>query len=245
MNNLKISGYVTKQGAKDNGKTTRFSINVYKGKDKDGKKQSFFLNVKTIGNVNIQPSDYVEIDGWLDRFTYNDKDYYEVSVMADKIKVVITNKQKAVKIPTGIRMLVRRCCNAVLKLENFEGPAEISVTFTDNAGIRELNKQYRDKDIDTDVLSFPMGENGVYDIDMETGAKILGDVVISMEKARDQAERFGHSFQREVGYLTAHSVLHLLGYDHIDNLEKVRMREKEELVMEQLGLPASSSYIIS
>ena len=66
-----------------------------------------------------------------------------------------------------------------------------------------------------------------------------------MDKARDQAERFGHSFQREVGYLTAHSVLHLLGYDHIDNLEKVRMREKEELVMEQLGLPASSSYIIS
>ena len=164
--------------------------------------------------------------------------------MADKIKVIITNKQKTVKIPTGIRMLVRRCCNAVLKLEKFEGPAEISVTFTDNAGIRELNRQYRDKDIDTDVLSFPMGGNGVYDVDMETGAKILGDVVISMEKARDQAERFGHSFQREVGYLTAHSVLHLLGYDHIDNLEKVRMREKEELVMEQLGLPASSSYIL-
>ena len=164
--------------------------------------------------------------------------------MADKIKVIITNKQKTVKIPPGIRMLVRRCCNAVLKLENFEGPAEISVTFTDNAGIRELNKQYRDKDIDTDVLSFPMGENGVYDIDMETGAKILGDVVISMEKARDQAERFGHSFQREVGYLTAHSVLHLLGYDHVDNLERVRMREKEELIMEQLGLPASSSYIL-
>ena len=164
--------------------------------------------------------------------------------LADKIKVIITNNQKTVKIPTGIRMLVRRCCNAVLKLENFEGPAEISVTFTDNEGIRELNRQYRDKDIDTDVLSFPMGENGVYDVDMETGAKILGDVVISMEKARDQAERFGHSFQREVGYLTAHSVLHLLGYDHIDNLEKVRMREKEELVMDQLGLPASSSYII-
>lgn len=163
--------------------------------------------------------------------------------MADKIKVVITNKQKAVKIPTGIRMLVRRCCNAVLKLENFEGPAEISVTFTDNAGIRELNRQYRDKDIDTDVLSFPMGENGVWDVDMETGAKILGDIVISMEKARDQAERYGHSFQREVGYLTAHSMLHLLGYDHVDNLEKVRMREKEELIMEQLGLPASSSYI--
>ena len=71
-----------------------------------------------------------------------------------------------------------------------------------------------------------------------------GDVVISMEKARDQAELFGHSLQREVGYLTAHSVLHLLGYDHMEKLERVRMREKEELVMEQLGLPASSSYIV-
>ena len=161
-----------------------------------------------------------------------------------KIRVVITNKQKAVKIPTGIRMLVRRCCNAVLQLEKFEGSAEISVTFTANAGIRELNRQYRDKDIETDVLSFPMGENGVYDTDMETGAKILGDVVISMEKARDQAELYGHSLQREVGYLTAHSVLHLLGYDHMENLERVRLREKEELVMEQLGLPASSSYIV-
>ena len=162
----------------------------------------------------------------------------------NKIRVVITNKQKAVKIPTGIRMLVRRCCNAVLKLEKFERPAEISVTFVDNAQIKELNKQYRDKDIETDVLSFPMGENGVYDKDIETGAQILGDVVISMEKARDQAELYGHSFQREVGYLTAHSVLHLLGYDHIDNMERVRMREKEELIMEQLGLPASSSYIV-
>ena len=165
--------------------------------------------------------------------------------MADnKIRVVITNKQKTVKIPTGIRMLVRRCCNAVLKLEQFEGPAEISITFTDNKGIQELNKQYRDKDIETDVLSFPMGETGVYDTDMETGAKILGDVVISMEKARDQAQLYGHSLQREVGYLTAHSVLHLLGYDHMENLDRVRMREKEELVMEQLGLPASSSYIV-
>ncbi len=161
-----------------------------------------------------------------------------------KIKVIITNKQKTVKIPTGIRMLVRRCCNAVLQLEKFESSAEISVTFTDNAGIRELNKQYRNKDIETDVLSFPMGENGVYDDNPETGAKILGDVVISMEKARDQAELYGHSLQREVGYLTAHSVLHLLGYDHMENLERVRMREKEELVMELLGLPASSSYIV-
>jgi len=152
--------------------------------------------------------------------------------MADnKIRVVITNKQKTVKIPTGIRMLVRRCCNAVLQLEKFQGPAEISVTFTDNTGIKELNKQYRDKDIETDVLSFPMGENGVYDTDMETGAKILGDVVISMEKARDQAELYGHSLQREIGFLTVHSMLHLLGYDHLDEgEEKRRMRQREEAI---------------
>ena len=158
----------------------------------------------------------------------------------NKIRVIITNNQKTVKIPTGLRMLVRRCCNAVLKLEKFQGPAEISVTFTDNAQIKVLNAQYRNKDIETDVLSFPMGENGKYDLNMETGAQILGDIVISMEKAVEQADRYGHSLQREVGYLTAHSMLHLLGYDHEDNME----REKEELVMELLGLPASSSYIV-
>ncbi len=163
----------------------------------------------------------------------------------NKIRVIITNNQKAVKIPTGLRMLIRRCCHAVLQLEEFTEPAEISVTFTDNENIRKLNAQYRGIDSETDVLSFPMGENGQYDTNLETGAKILGDVVISMEKAVEQAEAFGHSLQREVGYLTAHSVLHLLGYDHMEALEKVRMREKEELVMERLGLPASSSYIVS
>ncbi|MGN0537101.1 MAG: rRNA maturation RNase YbeY [Acutalibacteraceae bacterium] len=163
----------------------------------------------------------------------------------DKIKVIITNKQKEVKIPTGLRMLIRRCCNAVLKLENFQGSVEVSVTLVNNAQIKELNAQYRDKDSVTDVLSFPMGENGVYDIDPNTGAKLLGDIVISMETAIEQADRFGHSLQREVGYLTAHSMLHLLGYDHEDNgLQRMRMREKEEQVMTQLGLPSSSSYVL-
>lgn len=162
----------------------------------------------------------------------------------NKLRVIISNKQKDVEIPTGVRMLVRRCCHAVLELENFEGYAEISVTFVNNEQIRELNNHYRNKDSATDVLSFPMGENGKYDTDLETGAQILGDVVISMEKVVEQAERFGHSLQREIGYLTAHSVLHLLGYDHMTNLEKVHMREKEELVMNQLGLPGSTSYTL-
>ena len=163
--------------------------------------------------------------------------------MMDKIRVIITNKQKEVKIPTGLRMLVRRCCNAVLKLEEFEGSAEISVTFVNDLQIQELNKQYRDKDVPTDVLSFPMGENGSYNIDPTTGAQILGDIVISMEKAVEQAERYGHSMQREVGYLTAHSMLHLLGYDHEEGgFGRIKMREKEEIVMRQLGLPGTTSY---
>ena len=163
----------------------------------------------------------------------------------DKIRVIIENKQKAVKIPTGLRMLIRRCCNAVLTMEKFQGSAEISVTFVDNNQIQELNKQYHQKDTPTDVLSFPMGENGVYDIDHTTGAKILGDVVISIETAVEQARRYCHSLEREVAYLTAHSVLHLLGYNHEEGgLARVRMREKEELVMAELGLPSSSSYVL-
>lgn len=160
----------------------------------------------------------------------------------DKIRVIITNSQKKVTIPTGLRMLIRRACTAVLRNEDFMGSAEISVTFVDNEQIRVLNAQYRDKDIETDVLSFPMGSDGVYDTNLDTGAKILGDVVISMEKALEQSDLYGHSFEREVGYLTVHSVLHLLGYDHMEPLDKVRMREKEEIVMEQLGLEVSLGY---
>lgn len=161
----------------------------------------------------------------------------------EKIRVIISNQQKQVKIPTGLRMLIRRCCHAVLHLEGFQDSAEISVSFVDNEQIREMNRQYRDRDSATDVLSFPMGENGQYDINHETGAKILGDIVISMPKAVEQAELYGHSLEREVGYLTAHSMLHLLGYDHENGgLARVRMREKEEQVMQELGLPASSSY---
>ncbi len=162
----------------------------------------------------------------------------------DKVRVIISDNQKEVKIPTGIRMLVRRCCVATLRNEKFEGSAEISVTFVDNEQIRELNKMHRKIDSNTDVLSFPMGENGVYDINPETGAKILGDVVISLQKAMEQADTYGHSFKREVGYLTVHSVLHLLGYDHQVPMERLRMREKEESVMMQVGLPGTLSYCL-
>ncbi len=163
----------------------------------------------------------------------------------NKIRVIIRNDQKTVKIPTGLRMIVRRSCNAVLKMEDFQGSAEINVIFVDNAQITELNKKHRNLDKPTDVLSFPLGKDGKYDVNPENGAFMLGDVVISVEKAYEQAKSYGHSFQREIGFLTAHSVLHLLGYDHeVGGIEKVRMREKEEKIMAQLGLPSTSTYVM-
>ncbi|MBE6885886.1 MAG: rRNA maturation RNase YbeY [Oscillospiraceae bacterium] len=164
----------------------------------------------------------------------------------DRIKVIITNNQKTVKIPTGLRLLIRRCCNAVLVNEEFKGDAEINVSLVDNEEIQILNKKFREKDYATDVLSFPLGENGVYDVNPENGAFQLGDVVISIEKAYEQAGLYGHSLQREVGFLTVHSVLHLLGYDHEQGgIDALRMREKEEEIMLKLGLPRGASYVIS
>ncbi len=163
----------------------------------------------------------------------------------DKIKVVIENKQKTVKIPTGVRLLIRRCCHAVLELEGFEGSAEVDVSFVNNDQIRAINREQRNLDVPTDVLSFPLGTDGVYDQNPATGAYMLGDIVISLERAEAQAEEYGHSFQREVGYLTVHSMLHLLGYDHVDGgLEAVRMREREEKVMQSVGLPRGASYVL-
>ena len=163
----------------------------------------------------------------------------------DAIKVVIVNHQKTVKIPTGIRLLIRRCCHAVLNNENFQGNAEVSVSFVDNAEIRLLNKKFRNKDIETDVLSFPLGENGVWDKNPKTGALMLGDIVISVEKAFEQAELYGHSLQREIGFLTVHSMVHLLGYDHENGgLELVHMREKEEAALADLGLSRGASYVM-
>lgn len=161
----------------------------------------------------------------------------------EKVKVIISNDQKETEIPRGIRLLIRRCCNAVLKEENFGADAEVSVRFVDNETIRELNAQFRNIDKATDVLSFPLGENGEYDTNYDTGAKLLGDIVISIPRAMEQAEAYNHSLQREIGFLTVHSMLHLLGYDHEDGgMEQVRMREKEETVLTKIGLKRDSSY---
>ena len=124
-------------------------------------------------------------------------------------------------------------------------PCEINVLVTDDAGIRAINRDYRDVDRATDVLSFPMfefepgelPEDLEFFLDPETGLLPLGDMTISLERARAQAEEFGHSAAREVGYLTVHSVLHLLGYDHVDEGPmKQQMRGREEAILSAIAL---------
>jgi probable rRNA maturation factor len=160
-----------------------------------------------------------------------------------KIKVQVNNKQTEIKIPVGIRLLIRRCCQAVLKTENFNHDAEISVSFVSNSEIKKLNGFYRKKDAVTDVLSFPLtdGKNFTPDAD---GVVRLGDIVISLETAVKQAAIFGHSLEREVGFLTVHSCLHLLGYDHeLSPLDERIMREKEENVLGELGISRDATFV--
>ena len=154
-----------------------------------------------------------------------------------KVKVNITNAQKTSKIPIGTKLLVRKACIATLIEEDFCDNAEVEVTFVDDEQIKEYNNEYRDIDKSTDVLSFPLGENGIYDTNPETGNKMLGDIVISVEHAVAQGELYGHGLRREIAYLTVHSMLHLLGYDHVDEgIQKAQMREKEEVILTKLGL---------
>lgn len=162
-----------------------------------------------------------------------------------KLKVYVKDNQDKVKIPVGIRLLIRRCCQAVLTTENFGKDAEVSVSFVNNNEIKNLNKIYRDKDVSTDVLSFPLTDaDGTAEINQETGAVLLGDIVISLETAVKQAANYGHSLEREIGFLTVHSMLHLLGYDHETSLLDQRiMREKEESVLEKLGISRDATFV--
>lgn len=142
------------------------------------------------------------------------------------------------------KSVIRTCIQAVLKAEGINVPCEINVLVTDDAGIRVINRESRKIDKATDVLSFPMFEftpgqppqNWEEYLDPETGMCPLGDMCISLERAIAQAQEFGHSTRREVGYLTIHSMLHLLGYDHMDEGEQKRqMRAREEAIA--AGIP--------
>ena len=150
--------------------------------------------------------------------------------------IYFVNSQRKHLLPDGIKDKIREAFDSVLKNEGVSDDAEITVTFVGDRKIRELNRRFRNIDRSTDVLSFPLGENGVYDTDPETERFMLGDVVISLEHAFSQAEEFGHSADREIVYLSVHSMLHLLGYDHMEPTEASVMREKEEKTMTEIGL---------
>ncbi len=152
-----------------------------------------------------------------------------------KVKVNFTNNQKEA-LPENIRPLLRKAALTVLEFENIQFSCEVNVTFVTEEEIKELNAAFRNKDSVTDVLSFPMGENGEYDINPENGMKVLGDVVICVKRAFAQSVEFEHSFTREICFLTVHSLLHLLGYDHIKESDGKIMRKKEKEIMALLNV---------
>ena len=157
------------------------------------------------------------------------------------MQVINYFNDQTVTLSDEVEGLILSACKAVLAIESFTDDAEINVTLVDEEEIRTLNRDYRNIDRVTDVLSFPLGENGEYDINPENGCLMLGDVIINVNLALAQANEFGHSKEREIAYLTVHSVLHLLGYDHVDEaVEKKLMRKKEEEALSLLGLNIKS-----
>lgn len=160
-----------------------------------------------------------------------------------EITVFLEDEQDKITPPEDIEELVKLCTAEALREENLgEYNAEVSVTLTDNEKIREINSEYRGVDSATDVLSFPMfNEDGSLETNPETDAIVLGDIVISLEKAAEQAKEYGHSFRREVAFLITHSLFHLLGYDHVNGEEEEKeMFGKQEKVLDALGITRSA-----
>ncbi len=149
--------------------------------------------------------------------------------------VLVNNLQEKIEISEDIEHAVNAVVDKILKQSEFPD-AEVGVVLVDNDYIHTLNKQYRDVDSSTDVLSFALMEGEDELLPSEEEDVLLGDIIISMEKAEQQAKEYGHSFLREVAYLTAHGMFHLLGYDHNTEEEREIMREQEEQVLSQLNI---------
>jgi probable rRNA maturation factor len=156
-----------------------------------------------------------------------------------KLKIDYRNEQRKVRLPIGIYKQIIQAVAETLKDEKFPYSAEVSVTFIDNKKIHKLNLEHRDKDKPTDVLSFPMWEKEELadGTAFEGYAVTLGDIIISAEKAKAQAEEYGHSIERELCFLAVHSTLHLLGYDHeVSEDDEKYMNDKQEEVLARIGL---------
>ena len=158
--------------------------------------------------------------------------------MKDRLMIYFSVGTDKYPITYKMKMLVRASVLATLAYEGYEPECELSVTFTDNEGIRAVNKQYRNIDKETDVLSFPLTDfEGGDEPPADEPTVSLGDIVISLEKAEAQAEEFGHSIEREVAFLSVHSTLHLLGYDHeLSEEDDADMRRRQREILETMGL---------
>ncbi|MBQ7717893.1 MAG: rRNA maturation RNase YbeY [Clostridia bacterium] len=156
------------------------------------------------------------------------------------MKILITNRQKRLEFTAEYRALIKKAVRYVIEHSKMSGDYEISVTITDNGKIKEINREFRDIDKETDVLSFPMLEFSEPEVPFEEeeaeADMPLGDIVISLEKAASQAAEYGHGTEREIAYLTVHSMLHLLGYDHMEDEDRLKMRAREKQIMKGLGL---------
>lgn len=166
----------------------------------------------------------------------------------DGLILEIENMQDRIAIDEGaLGALIEGCVLGTLRGENFTYKAMVSIGLVDNPYIKKVNNEFRGIDEATDVLSFPIldispgdglgdMDDFIYDRDPDTDALVLGDILISLERAEEQAKEYGHSFNREVGFLVVHGMLHLLGHDHIEHYERAIMRKKEETILEGLGL---------
>ena len=158
--------------------------------------------------------------------------------MKQRVMIYFQNEQKAMPVTYALKRLVRQAVVVTLAYEGFGNDCQLSVTFTDNDGIRQLNERFRGIDRATDVLSFPLlAFEGSDEPPTDEPTVPLGDVVLSLERTATQAEEFGHSFEREAAFLCVHSMLHLLGYDHENGGEQEKdMRKRQREILEQMGL---------
>jgi len=159
------------------------------------------------------------------------------------INIIIENLQDKIEVTDDMADLFRKTVEKSLEAENFGISSEVSILLVDNDKIKEMNKEYRNIDSPTDVLSFPMLDmvegklkSDAGDYDLDEGVLLLGDIVISMEKAQKQATEYGHSFERELAFLLTHGLFHLLGYDHETVEEEKLMLGKQEAILESIGL---------
>ena len=151
------------------------------------------------------------------------------------MKVIISNYPEELSFPAEIEENVRAAAEKVGELYGVEN-GEVSVTLTNNDYIHQLNRKYRQIDRPTDVLSFALNESEEPDIENGPDINVLGDIILSVERAEEQAVDYGHSLRREIAFLTVHGMLHLLGYDHMEEADRLEMEKEQRYVMEQLGI---------